>query len=88
MKHTYFDELCEVLTGIQSRGDARLLLQDLLTPSERRSVAERVQLVKLLLREVPQREISARLKISIAKVTRGSRALKMSRGGFRKFIRP
>ena len=71
-----------MLTRIKSTKEANAFLQDLLTPSELESITQRVQLVKLLIRGVPQREISEELGVSIDKVTRGSKALKKSKGGF------
>ena len=59
------------------------LLEDLLTPNERHSVAERWQLVRLLSSGMPQRDIAAKLGISISKITRGSRVLQEGRGGFK-----
>lgn len=87
MKKSKVIELCDVLTRIRSRGEALALLKDILTPAELASVVERWQIVKLLNRGLPQRDISRILKVSIMKVTRGSRAFKKSHGGFKKFLK-
>lgn len=82
MKSEHLKELCRALTKVHTVREALAVLKDLLTPKELTSVVERLQLVKLLLKGMPQRTISKKLKISIMKVTRGSRTLKRSSGGF------
>jgi len=63
-----------------------MLLQDILTPQEIESIVERWQLIKQLASGKPQRDVAKDLKISISKITRGSRVLKYGTGGFRHFI--
>lgn len=59
----------------------------LFTLEEKDQLAMRVQLIKELLRgEKTQRQISQDLKISIAKITRGSNALKMVDPALKTFI--
>ena len=59
----------------------------LFTLEEKNQLAMRVQLVKELLKgEKTQREISQDLKISIAKITRGSNALKTVDQALKTFI--
>lgn len=87
MKTAHLKEFCRVLAKIRTPNEALALLKDILTPAELASVAERLQIVKLLKKGVPQRDISRLLRVSIMKVTRGSRALKHSRGGFKKFLK-
>jgi len=63
------------------------LMQFLLTSEERTAIALRVELIRELLRaEKTQREIAAELEISIAKITRGSNALKIITDSLRKFL--
>lgn len=64
-----------------------MLLQDILTPREFLSVAERWQIVLSLAKKLPQREIAEELHVSISKITRGSRALKYGSGGFWYFLK-
>ena len=59
-----------------------MLLSDLLTPKERASIAERWQLIQMLANGTKQRDIKKKLKMSISKITRGSRALRYGSGGF------
>lgn len=51
-------------------------LNEILTPAERRDLALRWRLMKLLHAGVPQRKVAARLGVSLCKITRGSRVLR------------
>lgn len=82
----HYKELCELFAAIENPKDADMLLQDILTPQEIESIAERWQLVRQLTTGKNQRDIAKNLKVSISKVTRGSRFLKYGTGGFRHFI--
>ena len=79
MKKKYLDELCALFVGVRSSQQSLLLLKDMLTPQELASLTERLQIFKLLKRNVPHRKISEDLGVSISKVTRGSHAFKRSR---------
>lgn len=53
------------------------LLNCFLTIEEKESIADRYAIIKALLDEkLPQRDIAAQLDVSIAKITRGSNAMK------------
>lgn len=81
-------ELVEVLQRVSS--DKSLLydfLEDLLTPYELMDLATRWQIVKLLFRHIPQRQIARHLHVGIATVTRGSRVLLNKNSGFNKILR-
>ena len=63
------------------------LLDLLMTVEERNAIALRVELIRELLREKKtQRDIASELEISIAKITRGSNALKIITKSLRKFL--
>lgn len=79
-------DLLELLASAETVDEVALLIEDLLTPQERASVAERWQLIQELEKGTTQRDISKKLNLSIAKVTRGSRALRYGKGGFRYFL--
>lgn len=81
-----YKELLKMLEESRSAPEWDALLQDLLTPKERESLAERWQIVKLLVSGMPQREIADRLGVSISKITRGSRVLQDGSGGFAKAL--
>lgn len=57
-------------------------LLDLLSPSEFDDMVARWQIIKLLDAGEHQRDIAKELKVSIAKITRGSRELLDKHGGF------
>lgn len=82
----HYRELCELFASIENPKRADQLLQDLLTPQEIESLAERWQLVQLLATGMSQREIAEKLNVSISKVTRGSRVLQYGSGGFKVFL--
>lgn len=56
--------------------DPAPIAEALLTPMEIESIAQRLSILDALSRGVSQREISDRLGVGIATVTRGSRTLK------------
>lgn len=57
-------------------------IEDILTPAEFEKIVTRWQIIKQLSKGVPQREIAKNLRVSIAKITRGSRELRDKKGGF------
>ena len=87
MKKKNFDTICNILLRIKNRKQAGEFLKDFLTKREVDTVAERAEIVKMLLQGIPHRTISKKLKVSISKVTRGSHAVKVSRGGFKKLLK-
>lgn len=54
-------------------------LEDILTPQEIESIAERIELMRQLTSGKTQREIAHDMSISITTVTRGSRVLQYGR---------
>jgi TrpR family trp operon transcriptional repressor len=61
-------------------------LQEILTPAEIYTLVLRWELVKLLHKGVPQRQISQRLGISLCKITRGSREMKKEGSAIREVL--
>jgi TrpR family trp operon transcriptional repressor len=53
------------------------LFNEIFTPAEIQDVALRWRLMKMLHKGVPQRQIAEKLGISLCKITRGSKILKM-----------
>jgi TrpR family trp operon transcriptional repressor len=82
----HLQDLYQLLTLIEDQKEAALLFRELLTPQELTQIAERWQLVKMLDKGVTQREIAEKLNLSIATVTRGSKAFKTGKG-FRYFLK-
>lgn len=69
-------ELCEAIIGLKSIKETDELLRNLLTPGELKELTQRLQILKLLKSGLSQREISEKLGVSAATITRGSRVLK------------
>ncbi len=86
MKKAHTTELFDLFSRLKSSRQAELFLRDMLTPTELAKVSERWQIVKRLARGMPQRKVKEELRISIEKVTRGSKALRKSKGGFKIFL--
>lgn len=87
MPRNNFQDLYRLFASVRTKKEAEVLLQDILTPAELASVAERWQLIQMLARGVPQRTIAKKLKISISKITRGSNMLQNGTGGFGHFLK-
>ncbi len=83
----YYKDLYRLFRSIETEQEAKMLLQDILTPQELDSVAERWQEIQLLAKVMPQRKIAKKLGISMSKITRGSRMLQQGTGGFRHFLK-
>jgi TrpR family trp operon transcriptional repressor len=86
MKEKHIDELAKVLIGIRNKGFMVRFLQEILTPAEIDTLVLRWELVKLLYKGVPQRQISQRLGISLCKITRGSREMKKEGSAIRELL--
>lgn len=83
----HLQELFRLFASAESEKEAKMLLDDILTPQELASLAERWQLIQELHAGTPQRDIAKRLNISISKITRGSRMLQFGSGGFGYFLK-
>ncbi len=82
----HFNALYHLFSSIKNEKEAAALLEDLLSPKEVASIAERWQIIRELAKGTPQREIAKKLGISISKITRGSRVLQYGKGGVQKFL--
>lgn len=79
-------ELVKLLTRIQDPALMDAVLDDLLTPAEFDEIVIRWQIVKQLAQGIPQRKIASTLGVSVTKITRGSRELRNTKGGFWKVL--
>ena len=86
MKKKNTSEICNILMKIRTSKQAVGFLHDFLTGKEVASIVERWRIAKMIIKNIPHRKISKTLKVSISKVTRGSRAVQESRGGFKNFM--
>lgn len=83
-----WDDFLALCQGAESKAILNELCDLLFTLEEKQQLALRVELVKELLHgEKTQREISRDLNISIAKITRGSNALKTASDQLKMFIK-
>ena len=78
-------EICKILTYSDDKL-AYEFLECLLTPTERREMAQRWILVKELDNGRTQREIAKEYGMSLCKITRGSRELKKDNSAFRRML--
>ncbi|MBP6944423.1 transcriptional regulator [Patescibacteria group bacterium] len=83
----HLQELYALFLTPKTTGEMKDLMDDLLTPQELRSVAERWQIIQALTRGMPQREIAERLNTSIGKITRGSRVVQYGKINWSKKIK-
>ena len=77
----FVNDLIEVLLSIKTKKGMRHFLVSILTLGELAIIPQRLQVVKLLKQNMPQREIVKKLRVSIASVTNGSNEIK--RGNFK-----
>lgn len=83
MKQNKEKDIIEALMEIcKDKTSLKFFLEDLLTPSEYIEIKKRWEIVKMLYAGVNQHQIAKDLQVGIATVTRGSRALRDSKGGF------
>ncbi|MBT3228182.1 MAG: transcriptional regulator [Candidatus Marinimicrobia bacterium] len=75
-------ELAHILTSITEAKQMSELLQDFLTPQELEDLVLRWEIIKLLHKGLPQREIAKELGVAIGTVSRGARELKYGHNGF------
>lgn len=73
------NELARVFTGINNTRTMRKFFDEIFTEAERKDFTLRWQLMELLNKNMPQREIASGLKISLCKITRGAKILKDSK---------
>lgn len=74
-----FDNLINKFLEIDSKKEMEDFLRGILTDKELREIPNRLEIIKLLKKEISQHEIASRLGVGIATVTRGSKELKKGR---------
>ncbi len=79
MDQKYFEELIIEFLKIKNKNLMENFLLGLFTPKELNEIPTRVQIIKMLKKGVSQKEISKKLGVGIATVTRGSNELKLGR---------
>jgi TrpR family trp operon transcriptional repressor len=86
MDKQYVKELVETMTSIKGPATFESFLRNILTPAELEEISKRLQIVKLLIKGIPQRDVAKKLGVSMGTVSRGSRELKYGDNGFRKIL--
>lgn len=81
---TIRQELCHLLATARTTEAVAGILQELLSPHELDALAERWQIVQLLLDGCSQRDVRDRLQVAIATVSRGARVIKYGSGRLEK----
>lgn len=76
------NELFAALTKLESDGEFRAFFEDLCTPAEIRSMADRWQVARLLKQNMPYRTISERTGVSTATITRVARSMTYGAKGY------
>lgn len=75
-------ELLNIIKLVESLRSSQKLSDffvGILTPQEIEIIATRIEIVRMLKKNVPQKDIADKLGVGIATVTRGSRELKRGR---------
>lgn len=72
MTDSHTKTIARLLRRTKSEAELASLLEDILSPSEREKIVERVRIVSMLIKKRPQREVASSLGVGIATVTRGA----------------
>ncbi len=72
----HHDKIVDVFCRVTDPAEMDRFLGEILTEAERHDLALRWKLMEMLESGMPQREVAAKLGISLCKITRGSRVLK------------
>lgn len=79
-------ELAQVFTDITDVKTMESFFEEIFTEAERKDLALRWQLMKMLNQKKPQREIASLLRISLCKITRGAKIVKDPESVSRQFL--
>ena len=83
----FVNELADAIVSVKDNSLAKSFLKNILTPAELDEISKRLQIVKLLKKGLPQREVAKKLNVSIGTVSRGSRELQYGEQGFNKLLK-
>jgi len=81
-----YNDLLDLISSSNDRDFLESFFDSLITPGERKAIAERWLLVKELKAGCTQREIARRYNMSLCKITRGSRELQKKDSAFLKAL--
>jgi len=81
-----FNELISLIAKNTDKDFLNQFFSCLFTPAERKDIANRWLLVEEIEKGTPQRDIAKKFKMSLCKITRGSRELKKEDSAFKKML--
>jgi TrpR family transcriptional regulator, trp operon repressor len=79
-------DLLEIIAEIDDPDELGKFFKELFTKSEIDKFKKRWQLIRLIDQGMPQREIAKKMRISLCKITRGSKILKDKNSVTRKLL--
>lgn len=83
----YMDSLAAAICEIKTPKEVSSFLKELLTVNEFKNLSLRWHLLELLNNGIPQRDIAKELKISLCKITRGSKIMKEKKSITKKILK-
>jgi TrpR-related protein YerC/YecD len=83
----YLADLFEALSQLKDQGEFRLFFEDLCTPAELRSMADRWRVARLLEEGLSYRLINEKTGVSTATITRVARSLTYGSDGYRMILK-
>jgi TrpR family trp operon transcriptional repressor len=81
-----YDDLISIFCDTTDPEEMKRLFSEMFTDREQQDFVLRWDLLKDLYQGIPQREIAAKHKISLCKITRGSKILKKDKSFVRKIL--
>ena len=69
-------EICKIIKSLKTTDEISQFFNEIFTKSELDALSKRWRILKMLSNGETQRDIACELKVSLCKVTRGSRILK------------
>lgn len=82
----FISNLWNVVTLIENRDEAVLFLKELLTPTEIRMIAKRVQVAKMLMEGYKYEDIKTHVRVTTGTISSVNNQLLYQDGGYRKII--
>lgn len=86
LKNFDIEELLHAVMQVKSKTELTCFFRELLTESELSTLAKRWQILKKLIQGETQRQISKDLKVSLCKVTRGSKIIQDEKSVLTKYL--
>lgn len=83
IKHSALPHLMQAISLLKTPEEALNFFIDLCTPAELESMADRWQVVPLLIQGIPYRSIHEQTGVSVTTITRVARCLSLGSGGYK-----